>query len=80
MPDIGITVVAQHLVHVQAALQRLYQCARLVAQAPAAYQPRTVAELRHNLECAAFDTWRCERLLSATSAANDGPAIPPAAA
>lgn len=76
LTTISLTAVAAHLHAVQAGLQLLYQSARTVYRMPDRFPPAEVFRLRQMLERGAFESWRCEQLLSGISAANDSTASP----
>lgn len=76
LPTISPTAVAAHLTRVQSGLQMLYRSAGLVRANPGMFPAPAIAELSGMLERGAFETWQCERLLSACAAANDALAAP----
>jgi len=76
LTTISPTAVAAHLHAVQSGLQLLYQSARTVYRMPGRFPPAEASRLRQMLERGAFESWRCEQLLSGISAANDAPARP----
>lgn len=73
---ISPAAVAAHLCDVQSGLQMLYGSARAFHRQPGRFHPTEVAKLRTLLARGAFETWRCEQLLSGIDAANDSTASP----
>lgn len=74
-----VTVITQHLLHLQRAMQMLSAQAREVCRDPASFDPRDIVRLGRQTQCGEFEVARAQFLLTLQRAANDEDTAPAAA-